>query len=118
MSDGKHLWEVDHPYYCNLGNCFSNNCGDKHDSWASFIEAYGDSDFDMNLVFRFDWLPANKKGRKHDELLIFWMGQRLGLYRFTQVEIDRKDEPAVRRWLQERFEYLAKLWEPLRLSDK
>lgn len=27
-----HLWEVDHPYYCNLGNYFDNNCGNHYKS--------------------------------------------------------------------------------------
>lgn len=57
----KHLWEIDHPYYCNEGNYFASN-GDlsasHFKSWADFIEENADADFDMNLVFRFDWVEG------------------------------------------------------------
>lgn len=117
------LWEVKHPYYCNLGNYYSNEPGAEHKSWAEFIEENGDSDFDMNLVFRFDWREEdeetgdnNYKGDpnyRNGKLEIFWMGQRKGLYRFTVVEVCRADEPKVLKFLKPRWEHMKKLWEPL-----
>jgi hypothetical protein len=119
----KHLWEVDHPYYCNLGNYFKNGCGENFGSWADFQESCKDEDFDMNLVFRFDWQPPkddddNEIEFNHDEnyressLEIFYMGQRKGLYRFVTVEVCRADEPAVIEWLKPRWERMRLLWEP------
>lgn len=52
-----HLWEIDHPYYCNEGNYFSVGCGEHYNRWQDFIDEQGDNDLDMNLVFRFDWVP-------------------------------------------------------------
>jgi hypothetical protein len=116
----KHLWEIEHPYYCNLGNYFDNNCGNEYESWADFAAEEGDSDFDMNLLFRFDWLEADPEerhwGNEEEELRLFWIGQRKGLYRFTQIKVTKADEPAVREWLQKRLDYLLELWLPLQMQ--
>jgi len=118
-SEPKHLWEIDHPYYCNQGNYYSNDCHDHHKTWASFIAEYGGCDFDMNLVFRFDWhlgseheLPPSEDPYYRDgKLLIFWLGQRKGIYRYSTVEVCRADEPAVIEFLKPRWEHMIKLWE-------
>lgn len=117
----KHLWEADHPYYCNEGNYFKNDCGDEFKTWALFYEAYHDADFDMNLVFRFDWREGEdwNAGKftgdvnyRNGRLLIFWMGQRKGLYRWSEISICRADESAVIEFLKPRYDHLRKLWEP------
>ena len=126
----KHLWESDHPYYCNQGNYFSNDCHSSFKSWSGFIESYGDADFDLNLLFRWDWIPPYEDDNadkpiqwKHDEnyreseLLLFWVGQRKGLFQYTTVEVCRADEPEIRKWLQERYEHILKLWEPLNATN-
>lgn len=113
----KHLWEIDHPYYCNEGNYYAS--GEQptasYDSWEEFFSAEGDADFDMNLLFRWDWRKADPEeknwGNKHDVLLLFWMGQRKGLYRWTEVQVTDADEPAVREWLTERWKHMQLLWE-------
>lgn len=116
-----HLWEVKHPYYCNEGNYFNNNCGQEFKSWAEFHDEEGEADFDMNLVFRWDWREGDDWGAKpftgdpnyrNGHLLIFWLGQRKGIYRYTKIEVCRSDEPAVRAWLQKRFEHVLKIWTP------
>jgi hypothetical protein len=113
----KHLWEIEHPYYCNEGNYFASpdKVSDHYDSWADFIAEYGDADFSMNLLFRWDWRKADPEEERHgnpkDELLIFWMGQRKGLYRWTTIDITDADEPAVREFLAPRWTHLQKLWE-------
>lgn len=119
----KHLWEVDHPYYCNEGNYFANDCGNNYKSFQDFIAENADSDFDMNLVFRWDWKEedhetgdANFNGDvnyRNGTLKIFWMGQRKGLYRYTLVEVCRADEDAVIEFLKPRLAHLMRLWEPL-----
>lgn len=125
----KHLWEVDHPYYCAESNYYAPGreqpCS-QHKSWAEFYEEYKDADFDLNLVFRWDWKEEDPEtgdstfngdvNYRNGKLLVFWMGQRKGLYRWSEIEVCRADEPAVRAWLQKRWDYLAKLWEPLKLS--
>lgn len=112
-----HLWEIDHPYYCNQGNYYAPGMDqptEHYDSWSHFFDDEGDSDFDMNLVFRWDWRKADPNeenwGNEKDVLLIFWMGQRKGLYRWTDIDITDADEPAVKEWLSKRWQYLTLLW--------
>lgn len=122
----KRLWEIDHPYYCSDVNYFKSESHPRFRSWAEFIAEFGDSDPDMNLVFRWDWQPPYKDGGselpiiwKGDEnyrdstLQVFFMGQRKGYFWCREVEVCRADEPDVRAWLQTRWEHMRKLWEPL-----
>lgn len=117
----KHLWEVDHPYYCNEGNYYAGGReqpNTHYKSWADFMSEFGDADFDMNLLFRWDWsedeTPFNGDANyRNGELAVFWMGQRKGLYFWSTVEVCRADEPAVIEFLRPRLKHLLKLWEPL-----
>lgn len=112
----KHLWEADHPYYCNQGNYFCNDddLESNYDSWDEFEKETKDEDLDMNLIFRFDWQLANEDtGLEHEELQLFYMGQRKGIYRWVIIKIDRKDEPKVKKFLKKRWEHMNKLWSPL-----
>jgi hypothetical protein len=118
-----HLWEVKHPYYCNEGNFFaSESVGSEFKSWAKFIEEFGDADMDMNLLFRWDWREGEEYGLgpftgdvnyRNGRLLVFWMGQRKGLYQYSTVEVCRADESAVIEYLRPRWEHMRLLWEPL-----
>ena len=53
------------------------------------------------------WREADPNGdhweNEKEQLLLFWMGQRKGLYRWTTVDISKSDENAVRVWLQQRL---------------
>lgn len=121
-----HLWEVDHQYYCNEGNYFKSGCGAHYGRWQDFAAKSSDEDFDLNLVFRFDWVPPRTDGdpdaaiewqgdeNYRDSILkLFYMGQRKGLYRYVTIDVCRADEPDVREWLQKRWDHLRLLWEPL-----
>ncbi len=102
-----HLWEVEHPYYCNESNYFSRDCMLQYQSWKEFFEAEGDSDMDMNLLFRWDW-------GKDNVLSLFWMEQRKGRFRTSIVHnMNPENEPEVRAWLGKHFQHLLQLWEPL-----
>lgn len=120
------LWEVEHPYYCNEGNYYAPGSEQpvaRYRSWADFIAEEGDNEKNLNLLFRWDWRESEDWGHgtafngdenyRNGVLLLFWMGQRKGLYRWTKIEVCRADEPAVREWLQERLDHLASLWAPL-----
>lgn len=122
----KRLWEVEHPYYCNEGNYFtSEEVGAYHKSWQDFVKEDGDADPSYNLVFRWDWEEWDEEegedcacnftgdeNYRNGRLLIFWMGQRKGIYRYSVVEVCRADEPKIRKWLTERWKHMCKLWEP------
>lgn len=108
----KHLWEVDHPYYCSESNFFSNDCHIDYDTWELFLESEGPGtdtdDMSMNLLFRWDWDKPSKR------LSLFFMGQRKGLFRVVFVRgMSADEEPAVREWLQKRWAHLQLLWEPI-----
>lgn len=120
------LFEADHPYYCNEGNYYAPGNDQptaRYRTWAEFIEEEGESDMDYNLLFRWDWRESEDWGHgspfngdpnyRNGVLLLYWMGQRKGLYRWTEIEVCRADEPAIRAFLQIRFDYLVSLWGPL-----
>lgn len=120
----KHLWEVDHSYYCEQGNYFSTESVESYfKSFAEFMADRGNSDFDLNLVFRWDWNEdETEEGEstfngdinyRNGKLLIFWMCQRKGIYCYSIIEVCRADEPAVIEFLKPRLEHLMALWAPL-----
>lgn len=125
-----HLWEFDHPYYCSESNYYSNDCHADYGSWQGFVEAEGDNDLDMNLLFRWDWnadeyfdddtIEARREyaGRFGDKdhawtLSLFWILQRKGIFRCTEIKVCKADEVAVRTWLVERAQHMVSVWEPL-----
>ena len=117
-----HLWEIDHPYYCNEGNYYAReSVGSEYKRWQDFLEENKDVDLDLNLIFRFDWVEEEDSYTGDDNyrngiLKIFWMGQRKGLYRYSLVEVCRADESAIIEFLKIRWERLRLLWEPISTS--
>lgn len=119
----KHLWEVEHRYYCNEGNYFDNSTVARHESWADFVEENGDPDPDYNLLFRWDWDEVDGETMaptfngdpyyRNGKLKLFWMGQRKGLYRCSIIKVCRADEPQVIAFLKPRLAHLLSLWGPL-----
>ncbi|MEL4181205.1 hypothetical protein [Roseateles sp. PN1] len=131
----KHLWEVDHPYYCAEGGYFHTQAHHKtineYKSWSDFLASMADADLDMNLLFRWDWsevnydiegeeLPAfnGDVNYRNGRLSLFFMHQRNGFHSTGIVEVCRADEPAVIAYLQTRLNYLLKLWAPLELTEQ
>lgn len=111
MTDTKHLWEYDHPYYCNEGNYYSNECHHTFCSWEDFYVGWGDSDMDMNLVFRWDWTIDEETGEH--SLFVGFMGQRKGRYQSCRVTVVPEDEDTVRAWLTVRAKHMVAVWAPL-----
>ena len=118
-----HLWEIDHPYYCNEGNYYAReSVGSEYKRWQDFLEENKDVDLDLNLIFRFDWVEEEDSYTGDDNyrngiLKIFWMGQRKGLYRYSRVEVCRADELSIIQFLKPRWEHLRLLWEPISTSE-
>lgn len=117
-----HLWEIDHPYYCQDSCYFSaKSILAEYASWADFLGAEGKDDFDLNLLFRWDWklgddheLPIHADPSYRDgELDLFFMIQRKGYHRVARVKVCRDEEAAVRKWLKVRFDYLKEVWAPI-----
>ena len=118
-----HLWEIDHPYYCTEGNYYQRGMHDVYDSWAEFIEEWGTTDHDMNLVFRWDWQRDDSEYLEEgetpgpDRLQVFWVLQRKAILRSTECIVTEADEPAVRAWLADRAKTVAAIWEPIALAE-
>lgn len=122
----KKLWEVDHPYYCNEASYWKGETEmvSSYKSWGEFFDAEGDSEVDLNLVFRWDWRlldggdyysvePGDDPNYRDGCLHVFFLTQRKGIFRSATVEVCQADEPAIREWLQGRFNHLLEVWAPL-----
>lgn len=128
----KHLWEVDHAYYCTEGGYFHSQADHKtvHEfkSWAEFLGEMGDADLDYNMLFRWDWIERDPETDeptyngddyyRSGRLLLFFMHQRKGFHSTSIVEVCRADEPAVIAYLAPRLEYLLRLWAPLPITSQ
>lgn len=127
MSEEIHrLYDSHHSYYCNEENYYAGSETMKRFcSWAEFEEE-SKADPDLNLLFRWDWrakysddnvsddyIPGSDPYYRDGDLVLFWMGQRKGLFRTSIVEVCQADEPAVRAWLEARWRHLRNLWSPL-----
>lgn len=126
----KHLWEIDHPYYCSEGSYWVpgtrwHEVHAEYDSWADFIDEWGSNDPDLNLLFRWDWQRSDPDDYKYereenpdfempgDTVDLFYMMQRKARNMSIQVKVTESDEPAVREFLTGRAEHMRKIWEPL-----
>lgn len=120
----QHLWEVSHPYYCTTGNYCHEQCHVDYKSWHDFMECEGESDFDLNLIYRWDWTedfdddddvePFNgDPNYRNGELILFYMCQRKALARSVSISVCRNDEESVRNFLEPRWKHMIELWEGL-----
>lgn len=111
------LWEHDHPYYCAEGNFYARPDQGLHtewDSWDEFVADAGllyDGDMDLNLLFRWDWQDYTADGEGM-QLQLHWVLQRKAILRSDTVAVTRKDEQAVRAWLEPRAAKMRELWAP------
>jgi hypothetical protein len=117
------LYEIDHPYYCTEHNYRVSGNQTRtvvfqYDNWEAFTESgWFNSDLDLNLLFRFDWrdqLNEDGTDTQNGQLCLFWMRQRKGDFNsciISNMKIENEFE--VREWLQNRFDHLKKIWEPL-----
>ena len=138
------LWDAAHPYRCEPGNYRASSCKSPevvvvHESWADFRDfrdpemiriraprmaaGYYDSDRDLNLVFRWDWVTADpcdyEPGETvpNDALYLFVVLQRKADLRTIIIRnVTHDDEPEIRAWLAERAKTIASIWAPIDLS--
>ncbi|MGI5222996.1 hypothetical protein [Nocardia sp. CA-290969] len=130
----KHLWEYDHPYYCNEGNYLHSPAQhsnvvvhDTFPSWQAFKDEPGgfyDADPERNLLWRWDWKAWHLEhpedytaGEECHVLMLFFMLQRKALSRSLYVDVTGADEPEIRAWLAERAQSIRDLWAPLNLGE-
>ena len=126
----KHLWEHDHPYYANEGCYWTpgthyHEVHSDHASWADFMDAWGASDPDYNLVYRWDWVRPDPADYEYeieedssfevpgDYLKVFFVLQRKANLHSHHIQVTEADEPDVRAWLTDRAERVRMIWAPL-----
>ena len=116
----RHLWESSHPYYCTEGNFFGNGGGEcptifNYESWNEFLDGWGKSEPDLNLLFRWDWRGPHDPDWEieRDELHLYFMLQRKGYHASIIIKVEQSDEDRIREWLMPRLAHLMTLWEPL-----
>lgn len=135
----KHLWEIEHRYYCNEQNYranFVDNPSFEYESFDDFLAEWSHKSvglplqdyMDLNLLFRWDWEAAtndydndlNVLSKWSDDdnerdgiLRLFWMMQRKGDYRSCEIKVCRNDEPQIIKYLKPRLKHLQDLWAPL-----
>lgn len=120
----KHLWEVEHSYYCNEVNYFAcrNDSVHEYKSFQDYLNERGDECSDMNLIFRWDWKEEDEDGEvifngddyyRNGKLYIFYMLQRKGAFDSVIIDVCRADEDRVRNFLMPRWELMKEIWEPL-----
>jgi len=130
----KHLWEINHPYYCSESGYYYSTEGPSaisgwgepmhYESFSEFVGEWSDCDLDMNLVFRWDWvkrvpdetLPEGYGPRLDSEgnlstLTLFFMMQRKGCKKVITIDMKDSDEPKVIEYLKPRWEHMKLLWE-------
>ncbi|TAN48105.1 MAG: hypothetical protein EPN21_15670 [Methylococcaceae bacterium] len=108
------LYDFDHPYYCMPANSWFTGSEEYHHQYKSasaFIEKFGQSDTDLNLVFRWDWtnLDADKVGTFY----VWWIVQRKGFMVSAEMPVTAADEPLLAEWLRGRWLKLCELWMPI-----
>lgn len=126
----KHLWEYDHPYYCNEGNYlhspYKQPDVESHsvfDSWQAFKDAgWPETDPDLNLLFRWDWkawhlefpedYPDENGFTERHVLQLYFILQRKAFNRSIHVNVTEADEAEVRTWLASRADTMRTTWAP------
>lgn len=121
MTETKHLWEVDHPYYATEGHYRTKGCHHEFDTGEDFLIELGNADMDFNLICRWDWNevdPDDYDGVTYilpetDTLSLFYITQRKADPFSAAVQVTKDQEDEIREWLTVRAEHLRKVWEPL-----
>ena len=117
MSELKKL-AVEHPYYCSESNYYRNEASTRWETMTELLDDMGESDVDMNLVFRWDIKP--KRDYETDELTggyyaeIFIIHQRKGIFHPCHIKsVTEADIPKLKEYLLKSWGTLNELWEPL-----
>lgn len=113
-----HLWEIEHPYYCETSRWCEHQGNPRFGSWADFTDsAFCNGDRDQNLLIRWDWethpdYDDQDPAVQVDELRLFFVLQRKPIFAVAKVRVAPDDEPAIRVWLKECAATLADTWSP------
>ena len=104
----KHLWEVDHPYYCSESNYYSREPYTRYECWSDFLDEFREADLDMNHIFRWDWEEDRRC------LKLFMLKQRKGIFQPIEIYgMVPEDELSVREFLGGHWRTILDMWSPI-----
>ncbi len=112
---------TDHPYYASTRNYYSNDAGEKFNSWAEFWAEWQSTDIDMNAPFRFD---VRKREQQPGYSEMYYMElviiqQRKGIYYPIVINhLTEEDVPQIIEYLKTGWEYMQSLWAPIATTTK
>jgi hypothetical protein len=103
---------VKHNYYASESNYYSNECSFNYDTWKDFHNEMGDSNTDMNLVYRWDVNQSEDEQTYYME--VFIIGQRKGKYMASFIEVvTDEDVKSIVEYLNKSWKKLNQIWLPL-----
>ena len=105
---------LDHDYYASDNNYYSNDAGQKWNTFQDFYDEYHDADIDMNLIYRWD---IKKDDEENLCMKIFIIHQRKGIYAPHFIEsVSESDFENIQKLLQPHLDKLARIWLPFSVS--
>lgn len=114
--------DSDHPYGAPDSNYYANGYQNaewhhEFETWDEFMSEMGKLDEDYNYLYRWDFYVPDKRWAEPDEreyLEFCFVLQRKGTFLWARIyEPKLEDEEKIRAYLQEKWEYVKRLWEPL-----
>lgn len=117
------LYQSKHPYYLESSNFFQRGDSDyqtyfRFGSWEEFYIEAKDWDDDYNYLIRWDWNEhwSDKEGECDDileHIKLHFFRQRKGFHVTIHIEVTKEDESKIKDYLEDRAEYIKKLWFPM-----
>lgn len=106
---------VNHPYYCNENNYYSNAAALKFETCQDFLAEFASCDIDLNYCFRWDVaLKDESNPNSGYKAQVFMMLQRKGIFMPIRIHsIFEEDVDSFVTYLQKHADYHDKLWNPI-----
>ena len=126
------LWDVVHPDFMTIGNYFHRESHRHAWSFGKIETDFERDDFfeEFNWVVRWDWLEGQaaqdvRSGIRPEDcltgerlpdkphlLVLHLLHQRNAELFSLSADVSRDDEPAVAAFLETRWQYMRRMWEP------
>lgn len=107
MDDSTPLWDLpDDGRPCP----FAGEVDIRFGSWQDFRDHIDDYDDDLNVVIWWDWYGPDPDERGDVFAVMLALPNKNRVTAFL-VDVQREDEPEIRKWLQARLERLVGWWQ-------
>lgn len=104
---GKHLWDWEHPGYCEKSG------GESFHSWEAFLaDKVLQENPQLNLLFRWDW-RQDEADPERELLHLFFVQQRRGYVARVEIrDVKRSQEREIYAWIEGRLKHMAQVVQP------